>query len=108
MNLKALNEAIDTLSSELKNKSEEIKKKLSVIEDSNEAFRKNLTDKLINIEQHAMDELRNGLNKITAQDNRELIVNIRKLFKDFKTISWLMELSSMGRFLIDILEKKVK
>ncbi|MEM2906919.1 MAG: hypothetical protein QW739_02430 [Candidatus Odinarchaeota archaeon] len=91
----------------MKSKSMEMTAKLSSIEQSSEEFRKNLINKLTATEQHSIEEFRNVLNKILSQDNKAMVMVIRKLYKEFKTIAWLVELSSMSRLLTDLLERKI-
>ena len=104
-NLTILNNSIEDLRSTLKNTSQDVTKKISKLEDENDKLRKILIEKVMDLENTVIEDLKSTLSKITIQDNQEFINNVRKLYRELKTISWLTEISSMGKLITDLFER---
>ena len=100
-----LNNSIEELRSKLKTTTEDVTKKIYNLEGDNDNLRKLLIDKVMNLENTVIDDLKKALSKISVQDNQNFINDVRKLFREFKTISWLIEISSMGSFISNMYHK---
>ncbi|MHA1836208.1 MAG: hypothetical protein ACTSYQ_04715 [Candidatus Odinarchaeia archaeon] len=101
--LEELNSSISDLRDFLNKISTEITSKISKLETENDEFRKNIVEKMVNMENNVLEELKNSLSNISFED-KMFMGKIRQLFNNMKTIAWLVQISNLGKILSRIVE----